>query len=170
MIIYVQAICTEWTKKSRGSPGSSLRNSTPELVPVSFDSDKDGELFQLVEFNEDDNFSKPTLGKIKELGNEQDLEKCITIEKNDNGYDVYMVGKPYWQVYPKPKHLGYLKENTWTRATCNTGMLNWSHESIYRKYCFNIFYGNSLKFSEIVTNLKPICEFKDDSYKHGQRN
>mgnify|MGYP000485751723 CR=1 FL=1 len=161
MSLIVQLIDVEWTKKSRGAPNATLRNAVPnqyQLDPVNIGS---GSYLHKIEYSEYSNFEKPMVKPLKSMNENQLREIQLSIESNGQSVDIYSWGIPLRKAYPKQKLVGQLTKGTWLRVTGNA-RVSWETTWAYHKYTYNIFFGDAIKFNEVIKNNKPVCEHRDE--------
>ncbi|UII26069.1 hypothetical protein LVD15_22625 [Fulvivirga maritima] len=134
MSIYIQKIKTSWTKKSRGNPGSNLRNGVQEKLPIKTVHLVDSVVLQEIIFNEG-GFDKPSKNKMLEINETQIREHRLDFNYSDDGLEI-----GFWTENQIKKKVGVLKFNSWCRVKTNRRFpmeYTWG----YYKIVYNIFYG-----------------------------
>ena len=134
MAIYIQKITTNWTKKSRGNPGSTLRNRVPEKLPIKATDSVNSVILQEIIFNEG-GFNKPSKNKISEINETQIREHRLDFNYSDIDLEI-----GFWTENQIIKNVGLLKFNSWCQIKTNRRFpleYTWG----YHKIVYNIFYG-----------------------------
>ncbi|MBD0401222.1 hypothetical protein [Flammeovirga sp. EKP202] len=136
MIIYIQKIQTNWMKRSRGFPHSTLRNSVPEILPIEPIDSTDTIVFQETIF-EEGCFESPIIKKSIVLNEHQLREQQLEINKTtDNTLEI-----SFWNPLKIKKKVGTLNYNSWCQIKSNWRFpmeYTWG----YKKVVYNIFYGD----------------------------
>ena len=151
MGIFIQKIETNWTKKSRGNPGSTLRNAVPEKLPIKNIENADTPVLQYIIYNEG-SFDKPSKNKIYQINDNSIRQHGLDFKYVDEGLEV-----GFWGRNKKFKKIGILKYNTWCQIKTNSRH-PMEHTTGYTKTVLNIFYGEMDKAKEIVKNKKKSIE------------
>ena len=149
MAIYIQKIKTNWTKKSRGNPGSTLRNGVPEKLPIKTTDLSDTVVLQEIIFNEG-GFDKPSKNKILEINETQIREHRLDFNYSDVGLEI-----GFWNENQIKKKVGVLKFNSWCQLKTNRRFAmeyTWG----YYKIVYNIFYGELKSAREVFETGKSI--------------
>ncbi|WNG42719.1 hypothetical protein F0U60_00375 [Archangium minus] len=149
--LFLQDLCTEWTKHSRGGPQAGVRNATPRalLLPPSALESADEEVFrvQTVFFHERHQFLPRE---------ERDMHRkafaeagALRVERVDAGalvlLDYGRMGRPgsrAWGSMARGQHreeLFSLRAGEWGRAVYNERLHYWdSGEWYYRQHVLNV--------------------------------
>ena len=156
----IQIIKTEWTKKSRGNPGATLRNSVSNYYPVSIPS-VSGITLQQVNYFESNDFKEPHLKEEKAINDNQLRQIRLELNEESNALKVMFWGTPIRQSYGKAKTIASLPINSWLQIIGNA-RIPYEDTTGYNKYVYNIFYGTKEKANEIVGNSKPIKVYNEE--------
>lgn len=156
----IQVIKTEWTKKSRGSPGSTLRNSVPIHHPF-IAHHTSGILLQKVNYYESDDFKEPYSKLISNINSNQLRDIRLELIEEDKTLKVKFWGTPIRPSYGKSKAMASLTNNSWLQIVGNV-RVPYESTTGYNKYVYNIFYGEKEKANEIVNNSKPIKIYNEE--------
>ena len=134
MAIYIQKIKTNWTKKSRGNPGATLRNGVPEKLPVIAIDKSNSVLLQEITFNEG-GFDRPSENKISEINETQIRQHRLDFNHSNSDLEI-----GFWTENQIKKKVGLLKFNSWYQVKTNRRFpmeYTWG----YYKIVYNIFFG-----------------------------
>ncbi|NME72289.1 hypothetical protein [Flammeovirga aprica] len=132
MLIYIQKIQTNWTKRSRGFPNASFRNKVPEKLPIEMEITSDAVLLQETVFAEGC-FDEPIRKGIQELNETQLREQRLEFEKQNEELEIH-----FWNEDKIKKKVGILPINSWCQIKTNRRFpmeYTWG----YYKIVYNIF-------------------------------
>jgi hypothetical protein len=151
MGIFIQKIETNWTKKSRGNPGSTLRNRVPEKLPIRIFESSESALLQYMIFNEG-SFEKPSKNKTYIINDNSIRQHGLDFKHVAGGLEVGL-----WTRHKNLQKIGVLKFNSWCqiKTNCRYPM---EYTTGYRKIVFNIFYGEMEKAKDIVKSKNHAIE------------
>jgi len=170
MIISIQTIYTEWSKKSRGAPGSLKRNSVPEgyELPRATKKIKDGQyIYHDIRCYEYKSFKSDKYEHIGEIGDENIDCKCVRIIPDNRilrilyYHNTEMAGAPTRKHSCYEKKLFEIRNAEWGRVKYNgrfvhTGSGNW----YYHKTVVNICCSEKLH-KDTYLNKKPDYSYED---------
>lgn len=147
MAIYIQKIQTNWTKSSRGNPGSTLRNGVPEKLPIDTKELSDSVILQEVIYNEG-GFNKPSENKISGINAFQIREQRFDFNLSDDGLEI-----GFWTENYTRKKIGVLSLNSWCQIKTNR-RFPMEYTWAYYKIVYNVFYGELDMAEDIVATKK----------------
>lgn len=149
MGVFIQKIQTNWTKRSRSSPDSTLRNRVPEKFPIVSEEWSDSVFLQEIIFNEG-GFDVPIKHKVSVLNEFQIREQRLDFNFSDRLLEI-----GFWNENQIRKKVGILNFNSWCQIKTNNRFLmeyTWG----YYKIVYNVFYGEMNKMKDIMNNTKPV--------------
>ncbi len=161
MSIIVQIIDIEWTKKSRGAPQATLRNSVPESLPFGKHDLGQGVFVQSIRYSEIDAFTDPVVKKPRLVNEQKQREMKLGFVNDQNIVEVSTWGIPLRNEHGKEKLVGTLNESMWLRIIGNV-RVSLEHTWAYHKYVYNIYYGKAVIFDEVVQKTKPQTIYRDE--------
>ena len=155
MNIIIQHIETQWTKKSRGNPAATLRNSIPESFSFNGVPSHKGVQLQKINYSETDNFAEPKISDFKAINDNQLRALGLELEESDGKALVRLWGTP-WRGSPGiSSKVGVIPDGKWLRVITNE-RTSWEHTWVYYKHVFNIFYDSANKLIDGVVHQEPI--------------
>ncbi|MCF6441878.1 hypothetical protein L1077_20790 [Pseudoalteromonas luteoviolacea] len=145
----IQHIETYWTKKSRGNPRATVRNSVPEKYPLMGAPGTRGVFLYKVKYSEYSNFSDPVVSGFRCINDNQQRQLGFKLEVLNGEL---LVSK--WEKRGRVKHFCALKPNTWIKIVTNERTpieYTWA----YYKHVYNIYFGNPLNAEKVLLSQKP---------------
>jgi len=160
MDILIQIIETKWTKKSRGNPKATLRNSVPNNFDL-YTTKIKGISLQKVFYFESNDFKKPYIEKPKEINENQLREIRLELIEKNNFLEIKFWGTPIRPSYIKAKSIAFLQQNSWFQIIGNA-RIPYEDTTGYIKYVFNIFYGEQQRANEVIYHSKPVNIYNEE--------
>ncbi|GAL87787.1 hypothetical protein MYP_5018 [Sporocytophaga myxococcoides] len=151
MGIHIQKIQTNWTKESRSSPGSTLRNRVPEKLPIETEELSDSVVLQEIIYNEG-RFNEPSKKKVLTINEVQIREQRLDFNYSDDSLEI-----GFWTEDKIRKKVGILNFNSWCQIKTNRRFpmeYTWG----YYKIIYNIFYGDLNKAKDFMETKKQEIE------------
>lgn len=161
MTVIVQVIKVTWTKKSRGNPGASLRNSVSERYPFNFEVGDKPVYLQEIAYSEFDDFSNPIEKGFRSVNDNQLREIGLEFLQENDILKVKFWGVPIKRQYSLLKNIGDLEKNNWLKIIGNV-RVSWEYTWAYHKYVYSIFNGVGIKVNEVVKMKAPTIIFNDE--------
>ncbi len=159
MDIIIQLIQTEWTKRSRGNPGATLRNSVPDTLPLVVPTVNNISLQQVL-YSERQRFIEPRISESKGIDSDQLRKLRLELEACSETLEVKFWGTLMRPSYSKAKSIATLSKNRWLQIIGNA-RIAFEDTTGYRKYVYNIFYGEAAKANDVVNGSKPMIVYDE---------
>ncbi len=153
MDIVILHIETFWTKKSRGNPGATKRNSVPESCVAGEVLEINGVQVKEVKYSEYSNFVDPIISDYRSINENQQRQMGFQFDAVD---DRLLVSK--WKYSGRLSKVGYLDPESWLRVVTNE-RTPLEHTWGYHKHVYNIFFGNAANIDHILVSKSPLKIF-----------
>jgi len=149
------------TKDSRGAPNAIIRNAVPEIFPIGFIELDQGIYLQKIMYSESDQFSKARTKEFKKINENQIRELKLGIDLSLEQTVQISIFPPFQKNSKKEKPIGQLSKNNWLKIVGNERS-SLEYTWAYKKYVYNIFYGEAHRFDETLQKVKPVVFYKQE--------
>lgn len=150
MSVLIQRIETYWTKRSRGQPRATVRNSVPETYLIENLPKENGINYIQVKYSEHNNFQAPSIISWKLINENQQREIGLDFKFIDP--NILLVSR--WGENGFLKKVGELTQGNWLRIVSNERVVldyTWA----YKKHVFNIYFGDPGEMGDAFLSKPP---------------
>ena len=159
----IQLIETQWTKQSRGAPGSVARNAVPEVIRFPETLIPHPVLFQHAVFVEHQEFAPPAASEFVCFSADDSSKYRLTICHQDAVAEISLFGTPFTQTSGRPTNVVRLEPNTWLRIVGNRRVSeDWGWT--YRKFVYNIVHAPSGDANALMASKAPVACVDHEKY------
>ena len=159
MILTVQLIVVEWTKRSRGAPESSFRNAVPECYPI-VEHPSACLSIQEVRYSEFGQFRDPGFKWRTDLRERQIYDLRLDIKKERDALSIGFWGHQLRERYPCPKRVATLPNGSYSRIRANA-RYSWEDTWAYQKHVYNIAWTEDAPPQNLFSQSDPAEQFDD---------
>ena len=167
MILTVQLIVVEWTKQSRGAPGSTQRNAVPEVWPLTGHPSARLSV-QQVRFVEYDGFQKPSVKWRSDPKEPQICELGLGFAERGQSLEIAFRNR-YRASYDRPKNaerrqmksIASLQKGSVAQIRTNARLTSIEGDWSYLKSVYNIAWTKETPHEDLFSRIEPVERFDD---------